>query len=217
MRLTEASLKNPAAVAVIVALVSFFGLLALFDLPLQLFPDIARPQMTVQAGWRAASPQEMEAEIVEPIESVLEGVAGLEQMDANVNAGNAWINLTFAVGTDMEATLVEVLARLNRLPPLPRDADPPRVELGSDDATQSLNHVLVQKLPGHPADINDFRPLFEERIAPRVTVLPGVAGSDINGAEPAAPAIEVDLDPAAVYGVTLPQVAAVAGRATDIS
>ena len=128
MKLTEAALKNPAAVAVVVALVSLFGLLALLDLPLQLFPDIERPQMSVDAGWRAASPQEMEAEIVEPIESVLEGIAGIEQMDANANAGGASIDLTFAVGTDMDAALVEVLARLNRLPPLPRDADPPRVE-----------------------------------------------------------------------------------------
>src|SRR5688572_8945385 len=217
MRLTEASLKNPAAVAVIVALVSFFGLLALFDLPLQLFPDIARPQMTVQAGWRAASPQEMESEIVEPIESVLEGVAGLEQMDANVNPGGAWINLTFAVGTDMEATLVEVLARLNRLPPLPRDADPPRVELGSDDANQSLTYFFVQLLPGSSGEINDYRALIEDRIVPRITAIPGVAGVDVNGADPDELAIEVDLDRAAAYGVTLPQIAEVAGRATDVS
>jgi hypothetical protein len=99
MKLTEASLRNPAAVAVVVAIVAFFGLTSLLDLALQLFPDIARPQMTVQAGWRAASPQEMESEIVEPIESVLEGLPGIEQMDANVNPGGAWINLTFAVGT----------------------------------------------------------------------------------------------------------------------
>src|SRR5688572_33305900 len=167
MTLTEASLKNPAAVAVVVTLVSFFGLTALLDLPLQLFPDIARPQMTVQSGWRAASPQEMESEIAEPIESVLEGLAGLEQMDANVNTGGAWINLTFAVGNDMEATLVEVLARLNRLPPLPRDADPPRVELGSDNANESLTYFFVQKLPDTPGDVNDFRALIEDRIVPR--------------------------------------------------
>src|SRR5688500_20354614 len=102
MTLTEASLKTPAAVAVVVALVALFGLMALLDLPLQLFPDIARPQMTVQAGWRAASPQEMESEIVEPIESVLEGLPGIEQMDANVNPGGGGIDRTFAVGTESE-------------------------------------------------------------------------------------------------------------------
>lgn len=217
MKLTESSLSNPAAVAAGVALVVLFGLLALLDLPVQLFPDIDRPQMTVQAGWRAASPQEMEAEIVEPIESVLEGLPGLEQMDANINPGGAWINLTFAVGTDMDAALVEVLARLNRLPPLPRDADPPRVEMGSDNANALLTYFFVQQLPGTEGDINDFRAVVEDRIVPRLMAVDGVAGVDINGGAADELAIEVDLGLAAAYGIPLTQVAELAGRATDVS
>ena len=53
MKLTEGSLKNPAAVAVVVAVVCLFGWLSLRELPLQLFPDIERPQMSIQTGWRA--------------------------------------------------------------------------------------------------------------------------------------------------------------------
>ena len=106
MKLTEASLRNPAAVAVVVAMVCAFGLMSLGKLPLQLFPDIERPQMSIQTGWRAASPQEMESEIVEPIETVMQGLPGLEEMASNVNAGNSFINLTFAVGSDMDAMLV---------------------------------------------------------------------------------------------------------------
>ncbi|MBW8312433.1 MAG: efflux RND transporter permease subunit [Rhizobium sp.] len=217
MKLTESSLANPAAVAVVVALAVLFGLLALLDLPVQLFPDIDRPQASVTTLWRAASPQEMEAEIVEPIETVLEGIPGLEQMEANVNTGFSAINLTFSVGTDMDASLVEILARLNRLQPLPRDATPPRVALGSDDANQSLTYFFVQKLPGTPGDINDYRRLIEDRVVPRITAVEGVAGVDINGAGGEELAIEVDLDLAAAYGIPLPQVAEVAARATDVS
>ena len=63
MKLTDASLRNPAAVAVVVAMVCALGLMSLLKLPLQLFPDIERPQMSIQTSWRAASPQEMESEI----------------------------------------------------------------------------------------------------------------------------------------------------------
>ena len=76
MKLTEASLRNPAAVAVAVALVCVFGLMRLRELPLQLFPDIDRPQMSVQTSWRAASPREIESEILEPQEEVLQGLPG---------------------------------------------------------------------------------------------------------------------------------------------
>ena len=71
MKLTESALRNPPAVAAVLALVLLFGGIALFRLPLQLFPDIERPQLSVQTNWRAASPQELESEIVEPLERVL--------------------------------------------------------------------------------------------------------------------------------------------------
>ena len=115
MDITKASLKNPAAVAAVVALVVLFGALALQKLPLQLFPDIERPQIFVQTGWRAAAPSEIESEILEPQEEVLQGLAGLEQMDGNANPGGSWINLTFAVGTDIKATLVDILGRLGSM------------------------------------------------------------------------------------------------------
>jgi multidrug efflux pump subunit AcrB len=217
MKLTEASLSNPAAVAVAVALVCLFGGLALDGLPLQLFPDIERPQMTVQTSWRAASPQELESEIVEPIENVLQGLPGLEEMESNVNGGGSWINLTFAIGTDMKAMLVEVLARLNRLPPLPRDADPPVVQIGSDDANASLTYFFVQLLPGTPGTIADYRQMIEDRIVPRIESIDGVAGIEVNGGSDEEVAITLDLTRAAAYGISITDVAAEATRANDIS
>ena len=45
MKLIESSLKNPVAVGMVVLLVAVFGFLSLRELPLQLFPDIDRPQI----------------------------------------------------------------------------------------------------------------------------------------------------------------------------
>ncbi|UNK48396.1 efflux RND transporter permease subunit [Lysobacter sp. S4-A87] len=217
MKLTDASLRNPAAVAVIVAMVCAFGLMSLFKLPLQLFPDIERPQMSVQTSWRAASPQEMESEIVEPIEAVMQGLPGLEEIESNVNAGNSFINLTFAVGNDMDAMLVEVLSRMNRLQPLPRDATPPVVQSGADNANNSLTYFFVQKLPGTPGDILDFRQMIEDRIVPKISAVEGVAGVEINGGAPEELTISLNLERAAAMGIQIPDVAAVAARATDVS
>jgi len=217
MKLTDASLRNPAAVAVVVALVCAFGLLSLGKLPLQLFPDIERPQMSIVTTWRAASPQEMESEIVEPIETVLQGLPGLEEVASNVNPGFSAINLAFAVGSDMDAMLVEVLSRMNRLPPLPRDASPPVVQAGADNANNSLTFFFVQKLPGASGSILDYRQLIEDRIVPRLTSVDGVAGVEINGGATEELAITVDLARAAALDIRIPDVAAVAARATDVS
>ncbi len=217
MKLTEAALRNPMAVAVAVALACLLGVASLLDLPLQLFPDIERPQMSIQTGWRAASTQEMESEIVEPIEAVLQGLPGLEEIASNVNAGNSQINLTFAVGSDMDAMLVEVLARMNRLQPLPRDATPPVVQAGADNANNSLTFFFVQKLPGTRGDILDYRQMIEDRIVPRLSAVDGVAGVEVNGGAPEELTITLDLERAAALGIQIPEVAAVAARATDVS
>jgi len=217
MKLTEASLRNPAAVAVAVAMVCAFGVMSLLKLPLQLFPDIERPQMSIQTGWRAASPQEMESEIVEPIEAVMQGLPGLEEIESNINAGNSFINLTFAVGSDMDAMLVEVLSRMNRLQPLPRDATPPVVQAGADNANNSLTYFFVQKLPDTPGDILDRRQMIEDRIVPRLSAVEGVAGVEINGGAPEELTITMNLERAAALGIQIPQIADVAARATDVS
>lgn len=217
MRLIEASLKNPAAVAAVVALALLFGAIAVTRMPVQLFPDIDRPQMNVQANWRSASPIEIESELLDPMEEVLQGLPGLEQMDGNAFPGNANITLTFAVGTDMQAMLVEVIGRLNRLPPLPADADPPVVQMSGDEANQALSWFFVQLLPGTPGEVLDYRRFVEERVVPRIEAVPGVAGVQVNAGPPDELGIEVYLDKAAALGITLPMIAQQATRATDVS
>ena len=151
MNLTKSSLSNPAGVAVGVAIVILFGLFSLAKLPVQLFPDIEEPQLGIWTGWRAASPAEIESEILEPQEEVFQGIPGLKVMDTNANPGGSYVNLTFDLDTDMQATLVDVIGRLNRLPPLPRDADPPVVNLGGGGgggANEALSWFFIQLLPG---------------------------------------------------------------------
>ena len=217
MKLTEISLRNPAGVAAAVALVCLFGTLSLLDLPLQLFPDIEQPQLSIQTGWRAASPQEIESEILEPQEAVLQGLPGLELMEGNAGQGGSFVNLTFDVGTDMRQMLVEVIGRLNRMRPLPPDANPPIVQLNGQDANQSLSWFFVQQLPGTPGEIEDHARFVQERVVPRIEAVPGVAGVNVNGGPAEELRITLDLERAAALGVGIPEVAQQAARANDVS
>lgn len=217
MNLTDASLRNPAAVAVGVAMVCVFGLISLIGLPVQLFPDIERPTMSIQTGWRAASPMEIESEILEPQEEALQGLPGLEEMDSNAGQGGAFVNLTFAVGTDMRDMLVEVIGRLNRVPPLPPEVDRPQVQLGNDDANRALSWFFVQKLPGTRGQIEDHARFIEDRVVPRIEAVPGVAGVQVNGGPGEELTITLDTERAAALGLTLPEIAQRTLRSSDVS
>ena len=221
MNLTASSLKNPAGIAVAVAVILFFGAYSLTRLPVQLFPDIENPRISIQTGWRAASPREIESEIVEPIEAVLRGIPGLKEMAAFANAGNAWVNLEFGLDTDMQRTLIDVISRMNRLDPLPRDATQPVIMLGGGDGdTPALTFFFLQLLPGTEGTIYDYIQFVEDVVRPAIEAVPGVArvGVQMNNSA-GEQALEILFDPyrAAQLDIPLTEAAASLGRANDVS
>ena len=221
MKLIESSLKNPIAVGMVVVLVAVFGFLSLRELPLQLFPDIDRPQISIQTNWRAASPEEVESELLEPQEQVLQGLPGLEELDGNAGSGGSFINLTFAIGTDMKNALVEVIGRINRVRSIPKDADRPVVQLGGGqgggNANESLSWFFVQLLPGTPGPMEQYRHFIENTVKPRIEGVPGVSQVIVNAGPPDEVRITVDTAKAASLGIMLPDIAAKAASAADVS
>nr|WP_298720027.1 efflux RND transporter permease subunit [uncultured Steroidobacter sp.] len=219
MRVIAAAIRNPIAVGVTVLLIALFGTLSLLELPLQLFPDIERPTIGIATNWRGASPEEAEAELLEPQERVLQGLSGVEEITGNANSGGTEIVLTFAIGTDMKAALVDVIGRMSRLPPLPRDADRPVVQLGGlgGDSNQNLTYFFVQLLPGTPGPIDNYRRFIEDVVRPRIEAVPGVGGVEVNGGSPNDIRITVDLARAAALGVGIPEIARLAASANNVS
>lgn len=220
MDITRSAIKNSTGVAIAVALLAAIGLYCLFALPIQLFPDIERPSISIQTAWRAASPLEMESEILEPQEEVLQGLPGLHSMRAWANQGNAWINLEFGLETDMQKTLIEVISRMNRVPPLPRDALSPNIMLGGwgGDA-QALTYFFLQKLPGNPNAIDTYVTYFEDVIRPQLESIPGVARARMESGIGGEEEFQIVFDPyrAAEMGVDLTNITSMLGSANDVS
>jgi multidrug efflux pump subunit AcrB len=221
LKLTATSLNNPAAVIVAVIIIVIFGIASLSRLPIQLFPDIENPRIAIQTGWRAASPREIESEIIEPIESVLRGLPDLKEMSAEANPGEGWINLEFGLSTDMQRTLIEVISRMNRLDPLPRDATQPLIMLGGATGdTPALTYFFLQLLPGTPGKVHDYIQFMEDTVRPALEVVPGVARVDVSGGQQRnAQELEILFDPykSAELGIPLPETAARLGQANDVS
>lgn len=220
MKLTRKSLGNPAVVAVAVAVVILLGIVSLFRLPVQLLPDVEKPHITVWTTWRAASPMEVESEITDQIEEVLRGTPGLEEMVSNSAAGLSFVNLKFALETDQTRNLIEVIGRMNRLRPLPAEADPPQVVLGNlGDDSEALMWFFVQILPGAETSPVKLYEYFENVIIPQFEAIPGVTGSNFYSPFGAGEMLQIIIDPykVAALGIDLTEVADRAARSADVS
>lgn len=219
MRITEISQSNPPAVAAAALILLLFGLLALFKLPIQLLPDTRQPQLWIEVGWREAGPAEIEEALIEPIEDIIRGLPGLVQMRSDARRGGGGVGLKFEVGTDMTRVMLDVVSRLNTLPPLPPDADEPRVFAGDNWQGSNAASLLVRPLPGNQTqDIAaTYQKLMEEVVEPRLARVPGVSRVNLEGGRPQEVQIRFDAFRLAALGLTPQQLAQTVISARDAS
>ena len=218
MNLTRSSVKNPAAVLVIVALVFIFGVIAMMKLPIQLTPDIEQPQITISTGWRAAAPEEVESVIIEPQENVVKNTRGVVDVTTSIQRGFGNITLTFDVGTNMQQAMLDVINNLNQAPPLPLDVFEPVVATGGGRGGPNAASLLVRPVPGNDlTELANHQGLIEDVIEPRLARIPGVGQVNLNSQRPRELRITFEPHKLAALGIPIGQVANTVARASDVS
>lgn len=215
MNLTRLSLSNPVAVAVAFLLVVMFGLISLERLPIQLTPEVQEPEISITTAWRAAAPEEVEAEIIEPQEDALRGLPGATRILSEASRGSGKITLTFVVGTDMQRALLEVLNRLNRVAKYPADANEPVISSVGGDS-RPIAWFIIKPIEGNDRPIASYQDYIEEVVQSRFERVPGVAMSEVRGGRENELRITFDPYKAASLGIELPDVVQLVG-AEDVS
>ena len=203
MTLTRLSLGNPVAVAVAAILITVFGIISLLRLPVQMAPEVEWPQISISTGWRAASPREVESEIIEPQEDVLRGLPGARKMTSTADQGYGNISLDFDIDTDMERALIEVMNRLNQVPRYPVDADEPTIVVGNAQYQSAIAWMAIRPVEGNTRPIASYQDFVDEEIKTRFERIPGVASSGTFGGRPYEVRITFDPYKAASIGIDL--------------
>ena len=216
MSWTRLALSNPTATLVGVLLVVLFGGLSLSRLPVQLTPEVERPEITIRTGWRAAAPEEVEAEIIEPQEKVLRGLSGVSRIVSKAQRGQGEVSIEFVVGHDLRRGLIEVLNRLNRVPRYPEDANEPVIDTVGGNS-RAIAWFIARTGEGNPRDVQGYKDYAEEVVQTRFERVPGVARSEVYGGREREVRITFDPYKAAGLGVELPAAARLTGANQDVS
>ena len=116
--ISKTFIERPKFAMVIALVITLAGLVSIGLLPISEYPEVAPPQVKVQAKWPGASALVMEESVGQVIEDVVNGVEGMEYMSSNsANDGSYNLTITFGVGDDPDMALVRVQNRVKLAEP----------------------------------------------------------------------------------------------------
>jgi hydrophobe/amphiphile efflux-1 (HAE1) family protein len=128
VNITEACIKKPVLAWMLMAGTVVFGLVAASRIGISQFPDVDFPTISISVTWEGASPEVMEADVVEPIEEAVMQVEGVRKIESQARQGSASVTLEMDLERNVDVALQDVQAKVAQAQRrLPLDIDPPIV------------------------------------------------------------------------------------------
>ena len=200
--LVTVSVRRRVSVVMTALAVAAFGYVGYSRLPLELFPNITYPSVTVQTDFPDTAPQEVENLITRPVEEAVGVLRGLQAIHSVSRPGISEVTLEFDWSTDMDLMSMEVREKLDRLI-LPDDADDPIV-LRYDP---SLDPIMRIALSGSGSDdLAAMRRLADRRIKADLETIKGVASAQVKGGLEDEIQIDIDQERLAALGIPIDRI-----------
>jgi HAE1 family hydrophobic/amphiphilic exporter-1 len=112
-------IKRPVTAIVISVVLMISGIICLFNLAVDQYPNISPPSVSVNTSYTGADAQTVEQQIATPIEEQVNGTPGMEYMTStSTNTGNMSIRVTFNIGTNVQIAALNVQNRMGIAKPL---------------------------------------------------------------------------------------------------
>ncbi|MGO3862612.1 MAG: efflux RND transporter permease subunit [Halomonas sp.] len=200
MRLSDISVQRPVLAMVIAALIIAFGLLALNRLPLQEYPTIDPPVVTIDTRYPGASANVVETRITQVLEDRIAGVEGIELITSQSEDGRSRIEIEFDIDMDINAAANDIRDRISgALRNLPDDADNP--EVTKADSSEEI--VVWLSLSGADYSITELTDYANRFLVDSLSVQPGVARVRVGGGSDYAMRVWLDRNALAARNLTV--------------
>ncbi|WP_066335001.1 efflux RND transporter permease subunit [Azohydromonas lata] len=183
-----------------------FGLISLQRMPVDVFPALDKPTVTLMTEAGGMAPEEVEQLVTFPIEAGMNGMPGVTRVRSTSGIGLSVVYVEFEWGTDIHRNRQQVSERLN----LVREQLPPGVVPQLGPIASIMGEVLLLALPADPAQVSPMavRDYADTVVRPRLLTLPGVAQVVTMGGQVRQWRVEVNPAQLSALGVTQEQLTA---------
>jgi CzcA family heavy metal efflux pump len=197
------SLRNRGGVIVLAILLMALGFFTAVHMPVDVFPDLTAPTVTVITEAHGMAPSEVETQITFPVESALNGAAGVRRVRSSTAVGISVVWVEFEWGTDIQAARQVVSEKMALVAnELPLDVDRPILA----PVSSIMGEILFISLTSENHSPTELRTVADTMIRRRLLSVAGVSqvtpiGGDVKQ-------YQVVISPTRLYsyGITLDQV-----------
>ena len=200
MSITELSIRRPVTTVMLFVSMVVIGLIAAFRLPLEAQPEATAPFFFVQLPYAGSTPEEVERNLVRPVEEAIATMPGIKSINANASADGGGVFVQFSDwGRDIAIASSEARERIDAIrDQLPDDFRRYFVRRWSTGDQEAVSLRLTSK-----EDLTARGELIERSLKRRLERLPGVARVEVEGVPVQEVLIAIDPDRLTANGVGL--------------
>ncbi len=200
--LVTGSLRNRIFVLAVAGVLVLYGSLALRSLPVDVFPDLNRPTVTLMTEAEGLAPEEVETLVTFPIETAMNGMAGVSRVRSVSGVGLSIVYVEFDWGTNVYLNRQQINERLNII----REQLPAGVVPQMAPVTSIMGEIMLIAISSESMSAMETRELADWVIRPRLLTLPGVAQVIPIGGEVRQYRISLDTAQMSLLSVTREQI-----------
>ncbi len=198
MRLSEICVHRPVFAFMLIMFLVVMGVFSFARLGVDLFPRSDPATVNVRVRLPGASPEEVNSQVVMPLEEAIASVSGIDEMRAMVSEGSANITVTFVLERDIgeasEDVREKVAGAVRNLPP---NVLPPVVQKSDPDS----DPVITLALSGQRS-ARELTEIADKQIRRGLETVDGVAGVDITGGQKRQVNIFLDINKLSGHNLT---------------
>ena len=165
------SLNNRLLILAAAIVVIAYGLVTLQQLPVDVFPDLNKPTVTINIEAGGLAPEEVEQLVVFPIETAMNGIPGVSRVRSVSGIGLGLVFVEFEWGSDVYLNRQLVSERLSGV----EEQIPEFVEPLIGPVSSIMGEILLVAMTSSEATPMELRELADWTIRPRLLNIPGVA------------------------------------------
>jgi CzcA family heavy metal efflux pump len=211
--LVRGSIRHRGVVIGLACALVVVGIDAIRRAPLDVFPEFAPPQVSVQTEAPGLAPEQVEILVTRPLEAAINGVQGIAAVRSQSIQGLSVITAVLGEGTDIYRARQSLAERLvEAAGEVPAAVHPPVLT----PLTSSSSTVLVVGITSKTHGPLEQRTFVDRVLRPRLLATPGVSKVAVFGGEVRQVQIQVDPERLRAYGIGIAEVAEAASQSTGI-